>query len=44
MNDALDCGKLQGDGKDKAGYLNDWLLEGLVDSDETLVCTPPSGD
>jgi hypothetical protein len=40
MDGADDCGTPQGDGKDKAGFLNDWLLEGLVDSDETLVCTP----
>jgi hypothetical protein len=40
MDGAEDCGMPQGDGKNKAGFLNDWLLEGLVDSDETLVCTP----
>ena len=40
MNDALDCGKPEGDGKGQSGYLNDWLLDGLVDSDETLQCTP----
>ncbi len=40
MDGAEDCGTPQGDGKDKAGFLNDWLLEGLVDSDETLICTP----
>jgi hypothetical protein len=41
MNSADDCGKPEGDGKDKIGFMNDWLLEGLVDSDETLVCTLP---
>jgi hypothetical protein len=41
MNDALDCGKRQGDGKDQSGFHNDWILEGLVDSDETLNCTRP---
>ncbi len=41
MNGADDCGKPQGDGKGKIGFLNDWLLKGLVDSDETLVCTVP---
>jgi 5-hydroxyisourate hydrolase-like protein (transthyretin family) len=41
MNGADDCGKPQGDGKGKTGFLNDWLLKGMVDSDETLVCTLP---
>jgi hypothetical protein len=40
MNDALDCGKPQGDGKAQTGFLNDWILDGLVDTDETLMCTP----
>jgi hypothetical protein len=40
MNSADDCGKRQGDGKAKSGYINDWVLEGMVDSNETLNCTP----
>lgn len=41
MNDALDCGKREGNGKGWGpGFLNDWLLESIVDSNETLNCTP----
>lgn len=41
MNGAEDCGKHQGNGKDNdAGLINDWLFEGMVDSDETLDCIP----
>jgi hypothetical protein len=41
MNGAEDCGKRQGDGKgNDSSRLNDWLFEGMVDSDETLDCTP----
>ena len=46
MNGADDCGKAQGDGKDKSGFLNDWLLEGIVDAGGVLNCTadtPPPG-
>jgi hypothetical protein len=35
-----DCGKNEGDGKGQSGYINDWLLEGMVDSKGTLDCTP----
>ena len=41
MDGADDCGKRQGDGKgNDSSRLNDWLFEGMVDSDETLDCTP----
>ena len=41
MDGADDCGKRQGDGKSNdSSRLNDWLFEGMVDSDETLDCTP----
>jgi uncharacterized repeat protein (TIGR01451 family) len=35
----LDCGRPEGDGKDKSGFLNDWLLEGIVDAGGVLNCT-----
>ncbi len=38
MNGADDCGKPEGDGKAKSGYLNTWLFKGMVDSNETLTC------
>lgn len=41
MNGVEDCGKRLGDGKyDDPGLINDWILEGLVDDDETLSCSP----
>jgi hypothetical protein len=40
MNGAEDCGMAEGDGKDKSGFLNDWLLEGIVDAGGVLNCTP----
>jgi hypothetical protein len=41
MNSVDDCGKNIGNLKDNYSNLNnDWLLEGMVDSDETLACTP----
>jgi hypothetical protein len=41
MNGIEDCGKSQGNGKyNDPGLINDWLLEGLIDNDETLECTP----
>jgi uncharacterized repeat protein (TIGR01451 family) len=39
MNGLEDCGKRQGDGKDKSGYINDWLLEGMVDAKNSFNCT-----
>lgn len=44
MNGPEDCGKPQGDGKNKAGFINDWLFEGMA-GDLTLDCdpTPPVG-
>jgi hypothetical protein len=37
-----DCGKFQGDGKNKDGFINEWLLEGLVDADGAVLdCTAP---
>jgi hypothetical protein len=41
MNSLEDCGKNNGNLKYNYSNLNnDWLLEGMVDSDETLSCTP----
>jgi len=41
MNGIADCGRGQGNGKhDDPLLINDWVLEGMVDSDETLNCTP----
>jgi len=41
MNGIEDCGKENGNLKDnQPSLINDWLLEGMVDSDETLACTP----
>lgn len=41
MNSLEDCGKNNGNLKANYSYLiNDWLLEGMVDSDEELACTP----
>ena len=41
MNGPEDCGKRQGDGKSNdENYINDWIFEGMIDSDETLDCTP----
>ncbi len=41
MNGINDCGKREGNLKtDEPGLINDWLLEGMVDDDETLECTP----
>ena len=39
MNGPEDCGKVQGDGKDKTGFLNNWSLEGLSGNGKTLDCT-----
>ena len=41
MNGPEDCGSPQGDAKDKSGYLNDWLLDGMAGANgQALVCTP----
>ncbi|MGH0030092.1 MAG: DUF7467 domain-containing protein [Myxococcota bacterium] len=41
MNGVEDCGKRNGDLKwNDPTLINDWLFEGMVDSDETLECTP----
>lgn len=41
MNGVEDCGKRNGNLKfNDPLYNNDWLLEGMVDSDEELKCTP----
>ena len=41
MNGPEDCGKAQGNGKDNDGSLiNLWQLEGIVDAQGTLNCTP----
>jgi len=39
MNGLEDCGKRQGNGKDKSGFINDWLLEGMVDAKNSFDCT-----
>ena len=39
MNGPEDCGKAQGDGKAKTGFLNNWILEGLSGNGKTLDCT-----
>ena len=46
MNDASDCGKVQGDGKGKKekkgkGIKNQWLLEGFTAADGVLDCSAP---
>lgn len=36
-----DCGKFEGDGKAKSGFINTWLLDGLTDADgKVLNCSP----
>ena len=41
MDGAEDCGKREGDGKNNGGgFINDWLLEGMVDAEGVLNCTP----
>ena len=40
MNDESDCGKRQGNGKRNGEFLNEWLLEGMVDAVGVLDCTP----
>jgi hypothetical protein len=41
MNSADDCGSRQGNGKnDSAGYIDDWLFEGMVGQGGALDCTP----
>jgi hypothetical protein len=45
MNGPEDCGKLEGDGKGKTGYINGWIFEGMAGNNQVLDCTPtPSGD
>ncbi len=40
MNGPEDCGKAAGDGKAKAGYINQWILEGMAGNGLVLDCTP----
>ena len=41
MNGIEDCGKRVGDGKyNDPGFINDWIVEGMVDDDEILECSP----
>jgi hypothetical protein len=41
FNSPDDCGKLAGDGKDKAGFINLWRLEGFIDAENRVLnCTP----
>jgi hypothetical protein len=41
MNGIEDCGKNVGNGKyDDVTKINDWLVEGMVDDDETMTCSP----
>jgi hypothetical protein len=44
MNGVEDCGTDQGNGKyDDPNFINTWILEGMSDDDETLVCSPEIG-
>lgn len=44
MNGVEDCGSSQGNGKyDDPNLINTWILEGMSDDDETLVCSPVIG-
>ncbi|NNF16933.1 MAG: hypothetical protein HKN70_09310, partial [Gammaproteobacteria bacterium] len=41
MDGEEDCGKRQGNGKsDDGGFINDWLLDGMVDQVGSFDCTP----
>jgi hypothetical protein len=41
MNGVEDCGKYQGDGKfNDPSLINTWILDGMIDDNETLACTP----
>jgi hypothetical protein len=42
MNGPEDCGKAAGDGKARAGFINDWIFEGLAGNGQVLSCTPPT--
>ena len=44
MDGAEDCGKRQGNGKSNdGGFINDWILDGMIDAVGTLDCSPPDG-
>jgi hypothetical protein len=40
MNGPEDCGKAAGDGKAKAGYINQWIFTGMAGKGLVLDCTP----
>jgi hypothetical protein len=40
MDGPEDCGKAEGDGKGKAGFVNTWILGGLVTAGGSFDCTP----
>lgn len=41
MNGVEDCGKNEGDGKyNSSSLINTWILDGMVDDNETLSCSP----
>jgi uncharacterized Zn-finger protein len=40
MNGPEDCGKLQGDGKGKSGFINSWIFDGMAGNGIRLDCTP----
>ena len=40
MDGPEDCGKAEGDGKGKSGFINDWLFEGMAGNGLSLDCTP----
>lgn len=40
INGPEDCGKVAGDGKALAGYINQWIFEGMAGSGLVLDCTP----
>jgi DNA-binding beta-propeller fold protein YncE len=44
MNGFEDCGTPQGNGKGKSGFINNWILEGILYAGGALDCTPDTAD
>ena len=44
MNSADDCGKPEGDGKGRTGFLNIWLFGGMSGAGQTLTCSNGDGE
>ena len=40
MNGPEDCGKAAGDGKARAGFINDWIFAGMAGNGKVLGCPP----